>query len=127
MLQGNHYKVHLISVSYERILDLLDLIFFYKKTDPKTNKWGKKYEKFSKMTGFDLITEAEHEKMIVFRDDIRRAEVHGFSSVVRQLDKDKWNHFQEEEKIINNIILRIADKYGTLRNAREIETILETE
>jgi hypothetical protein len=110
MLQGNHYRVYLITITYERILDLLELVSCNKLSDPKTNKWGKKHEKLRGVAGFDLVTEAEHKKMIGFRDRVRRAEIHGFSSVIRQLDADKWDHFQEEEELVRGLLLRIADK-----------------
>lgn len=112
MLQGNHYKVFLISVIYEKILDLLELINFDKISDQKNNKWGKKFKKLCQIENFSLITITEHEKMIVFRDKIRRAEIHGFSSVFRQLDAEKWDHFQDEENLLRNLLLRIADEYS---------------
>jgi len=111
-LQGNHYKVYLISIVYERILDFLELINFDKLSDAKKNKWGKKYAKLSKVSGFDLISEAEHEKMINFKERIRRAEIHGFSSIIRQLYAEKWDHLQEEEDLIKTLLRRIADKYN---------------
>jgi hypothetical protein len=112
VLQGNHYKVYLITITYERILDLLELVSYNKLSDPKTNKWGKKYARLSGIAGFDLISEAEHKKMIDFRDRVRRTEIHGFSSVIRQLDAERWDHFQEEENLVRGLLLRIADKYA---------------
>ena len=111
LLQGNHYAVFLISAIYERILDFLELIYYGNISDPKTNKWGKKYEKLSQVGHFKLISPDEHEKMIAFRDRIRRAEIHGFSSVFRQLKDDKWDHFQDEKNLIGALLLRISDEF----------------
>jgi len=111
ILQGNHYRVYLITATYERILDLLELVSYGKLSDPKTDKWGTKYAKLCAVSGFQLITEAEQDKMINFRNRVRRAEIHGFSSVIRQLDAEKWDHFQEEETLVRGLLLRIADKY----------------
>lgn len=111
LLQGNHYMVFLISITYERILDLLELVNFNKITDCKSDKWGKKYKKLSEIAGFDIISPAEHKKMIAFRDRIRRAEIHGFSSVFRQLKAEKWDHFQKEENLVKNLLIKISDVY----------------
>ena len=111
LLQGNHYMVFLISVTYERILDLLELVNFGKISDVKRDKWGKKYKKLSQIESFSIISPAEHEKMIAFRDRIRRAEIHGFSSVFRQLKAEKWDHFQEEENLVRDLLLKISDEY----------------
>lgn len=112
LLQGNHYRVYLVTIIYERILDLLELINFNKLSDCKRNKWGKKYTNLCKINGFDLISENEHKMMIDFKERIRRAEIHGFSSVIRQLNADRWDHFQKEEELIKTLLMRIADKYN---------------
>ena len=103
--------VFLISATYERILDLLELVNFDMISDSKSDKWGKKYKKLSQVEKFSLISSAEHEKMIAFRDRIRRAEIHGFSSVFRQLTEEKWNHFQEEQNLMKDLLLRISDEF----------------
>jgi len=111
LLQGNHYMVFLISVTYERILDLLELVNLDEISDVKRDKWGKKYRKLSQIKSFGIISPAEHKKMTAFRDRIRRAEIHGFSSVFRQLEAEKWDHFQEEEKLVRDLLLKISDEY----------------
>ena len=55
LLQGNHYKVYLISSLYEKLLDLFELIFFGKMSDTKKNKWGTLYKKLSEKSNFDFI------------------------------------------------------------------------
>jgi hypothetical protein len=112
MLQGNHYMVYLVTIVYERILDFLELIHVNELSDPKRDKWGKKYTTLRGVGGFDLISKAEHDKMISFRKHIRRSEIHGFSSVIRQLNAEKWDRFQEEENLVRDLLLRIADKYN---------------
>lgn len=111
IMQGNHYSVYLISVVYERILDLLELVYFNSASDPKKNKWGKKYERLRNVEEFDLISKYQHEKMIEFRNRVRRAEIHGLSSVFGQLRADKWDHFQDEENIVRDILIKVSEKY----------------
>jgi len=114
LLQGNHYKVYIISVTYERILDFLELVNFDRLCDYKKDKWGKKYERLSQIELFNVITPKQNEKMISFRNRIRRAEVHGFSSVFRQLNSEKWDHFQEEENLVRELLLNISSVYNEL-------------
>ncbi len=112
LLQHNHYKVYLISSLYEKLLDLFELIYFGKMTDPAKNKWGRLFEKLSNKPEFDFIDTDENHTMCIFRDKVRRGEIHGFSSVFRQLFKDHWDHFQVEEKIIKKIIERLYSKFA---------------
>ncbi len=111
LLQGNHYMVFLISVTYERIWDLLELVNFDKITVDMRNKWVKLYKRLSKIEGFSIISRTQHAKMIAFRNRIRHVEIHDISSVFRQLKAEKWDHFQEEENLVRDILIKISDEY----------------
>jgi hypothetical protein len=110
-LQGNHYRVFLISITYERIMDFLELVHFGRALDAKRDRWGKQYARLSRVRGFNMVSPSEHAAMITFRNRVRRAEVHGLSNVFRQLDDTKWDHFQDEERLIEAVLLRISDEY----------------
>ena len=86
------------------------MIYYDSISDPRNDEWGKKYEKLSQVEKFNIISPAEHEKMIAFRDRIRRAEIHGFSSVFRQLKDQKWDDFHEEENL-RDLLLRLSDEF----------------
>lgn len=111
ILQGNHYRVYIISVTYERILDLLELVEFDNITDPKNDKWGKKFNKLCQQGKHKIISPEEHEKMIAFKNSIRTSEIHKLSNVFRQLAKEKWDHFHEEQTLIQTLLLRISDEF----------------
>jgi hypothetical protein len=114
LIQRNHYKVYLISSLYEKILDFLDLLYYGKISDPKNDKWGTLYNKLSKKDDFTFIQPKDNKAMLLFREKVRRGEIHGFSSVFRQLYKNEWNHFQNEEDILKTIIKNIFTKFNTL-------------
>lgn len=110
-LQLTHYKVYLITTIYEKLVDLFEIIFLNKLTDHKKDKIGKKLSELWKLNPFDFVTNEEHEILTKFRDTARRGEIHGTSSVFRQLFKDEWNHFNNEENTIKEIIKRFYEKY----------------
>ena len=103
LLQGNHYKVYLISSLYEKLLDFFELLYFNKMSDPKKNKWGMIFNKLSTQVGFDFIESSDNDDMLLFREKVRRGEMHGYSTVFRQLYKNQWNGFGKEENILKKI------------------------
>lgn len=111
-LQLTHYKVYLISTLYEKTVDLFEIIFTGQLTDNKNDKIGKKLTKLWQLDNFDLVNQEEHQTLTKFRDTARRGEIHGTSSVLRQLFKDEWNHFSTEETAIKEIMKRFYIKYN---------------
>ena len=111
-LQLTHYKVYLITTIYEKLVDLFEIVSYKKLTDHRKDKIGKKLTELWKLETFDFVTKEEHEILTKFRDTARRGEIHGTSSVFRQLFKDEWNHFSKEENAIKEIIKRFYDKYN---------------
>ena len=111
-LQMTHYKVYLISTLYEKLIDLFEIVFFQKETDHKRNKIGKKLEILWTDSSFDIVTKDENDILTKFRDKTRRGEVHGTSSIIRQLFKNEWNHLATEENAINSIVEKFYTKYN---------------
>lgn len=109
LLQLNHYKVYLISTLYEKLLDLFDLVFFKVEENFARGKWEKKFKKLSTLDSFSFISSEEQDFMLRFKAKVRTAEIHGFSSVFRQLYKNEWVHFSQEETIVKTITQRIYE------------------
>lgn len=106
LLQVNHYRVYLISILNEMIFDFFQLCFTCKSKDYKRNKLTKIYDSLKgKIDKF--ITLTEFIKINNFKETYRTAEFHKFSKVRGFISKSHWNHFQEEEKIIDKIIERL--------------------
>ena len=110
-LQLTHYKVYLITTLFEKLVDLFEILFLGKLTDYRKDKIGKKLTELWALDNFSFVTKEEHETLTKFRDSARRGEIHGTSSVLRQLFKDEWNHFSNEENAIREIIKRFYENY----------------
>lgn len=109
LLQVNHYRVYLISILNEMIFDLFQLCYMNKSKDYKRDKLTKIYnslkgkiDKFISLDEFEIICK--------FKDTFRTAEFHKFSKVRGFISKLQWDHFQEEEKIIDKIIERLSSE-----------------
>mgnify|MGYP001300193702 CR=1 FL=1 len=108
LLRGNHYRVYLISVLIEEILDLLEIILYDECTESesrKDDKWGRLLKKIKKKFA---LTENEEKLLIDFKN-YRTAELHKSSAVRSFLSKEKWNHFQKEEELLTDILKRIVN------------------
>jgi hypothetical protein len=112
-LQLTHYKVYLISSLYEKLVDVFEIIYLGSFSNAKKNKIGKKLEKLWQLEEFDLVTKDENDVLTNFRDTTRRGEIHGTSSVLRQLLKDEWNHLSIEEGTMRKIIERFYTKFNS--------------
>ena len=111
-LQMTHYKVYLLTTIYEKLVDLFEIVFFNKLTDHRKDKIGKKLDKLWTLEKFEMVKKEEHETLTKFRDTVRRGEIHGTSSIFRQLFKDEWNHFSEEENTLKEIVKRFYEMYN---------------
>jgi hypothetical protein len=111
-LQSTHYKVYIISSIYEKLIDLCELIYLKKITDTKTDKIGKKLKILWEIPEFDIVDKKENELLTEFRQGIRRGEIHGISSVMRQLFQNELNNLDTEKEIVNNIIKRLSQKFN---------------
>ena len=114
LLRENHYKVCLISLLTEQMLDLLELILTSKASDPKNNKWGKRISLIKTRTGDAILTEAEGKKLLSFRDRYRTAEFHKNSTVRAFTSKKQWNHFQTEVDVLKRVLARIHSYFCNL-------------
>lgn len=104
LLRENHYRVYLISILIEQILDLLQIIYFDELEDFRKNKWNNLVKKISPKFNF---TSSEKQMIVDFKSFYRTAEFHKNSKVRGFLSKNKWDHFQKEEEIIEKLLYRI--------------------
>lgn len=112
-LQEIHYRVYLISSIYERILDLLELVYFNQIKDQRKDKWGYKFKKLSSHKDFAIINSEHNDLLIAFRDQYRRGELHSVSSVLRRLyDNKGWYNFTNETTTIKSILSNIIDQFS---------------
>lgn len=104
LLRENHYKVYLISVIIENILDLLQLVFDKQIKDYKKSKWEKVLMSVLEKGYLSSINEENVKALLEFKERYRTAELHKYSSVRAYTAKKKWNHFELESKIVREII-----------------------
>lgn len=111
LLRGNQYKVFLISIVTEQLLDLLEVVLDGKSTDPKKGKWKRRIELIEAKTTETVITKDEAALLLAFKEQYRTAEFHKFSTVRGFLSKDRWNHFEAEKNALAKIMERLYAKY----------------
>ena len=104
LLRENHYKVYLISVVIENLLDLFQLIFSGSIIDYKKKKWEKILLYVKDLGVIDSLNDGSIKILLDFKDKYRTAELHKFSAVRAFTAKEKWDHFQVESEILQNII-----------------------
>jgi len=104
MLRENHYKVYLLSVIIENILDFFWMVFQKRIANFKRAKWDKILEATMKMNVIAAINEENVRILLAFRDKYRTAELHKFSAVRAFTAKNQWNHFQDEENLVRDIL-----------------------
>lgn len=110
-LRGIHYRVYLISVIIEQILDLTWIISKGEVCNSKKDKWGKIIFQIQSDTENPIITEMDKNLIINFKTCYRTAEMHKFSTVRAMTGKESWNHLQQEANMITEILKRIYIKY----------------
>jgi len=103
LLRENHYRIYLVSVLIEKLLDLLQIIFFDELDDPKKDKWGKLANKLCKIS---ILNKSEVDTITNFKNN-RTSELHEFSATIGFLSKSNWNHFQKEESMLTSVLHRI--------------------
>ena len=109
LLRGNHYRVYLISVLVENLLDLMQLVFLNEIHDHKKGKWEKIILEVKGRTGQEIVTDANEILLREFREQYRTAELHKFSAVRAFTARGEWNHFQREENAIREIITNLSN------------------
>ena len=113
LLRGNHYKVFLISVLTENLLDFLHLTLFHKIKDYNKNKWGKIIDRIQNETNQEIISTQDKCILLNFRDKYRTGELHKFSPVRGFTSKKEWNHFEEEMKVLGTLFSNICKFYAS--------------
>lgn len=115
MLRQNHYKVYLISVTIENILDFFEMIFKKRICNYKRGKWQKVLESTMILNLIPTINEENMRTLIAFKEKYRTAEMHKFSAVRAFTAKNEWNHFQVEENLIRAILADITSYFSKQR------------
>lgn len=108
LLRINHHRVYLLSVLTESLLDLLQLIIIGKIKDYKKNKWSSIYKSLLPKVQ-TILPESEFGKLMNFKDVYRTGELHKFSPVRQFLSKEKWDHFQAEQEILESALQKLPD------------------
>ncbi len=114
MLREDHYKVFLLSVIFENILDLFFMVFKKQIANFKRSKWRKILEITMEMNVMPSFNEENKQVLLNFNEKYRAAELHKFSSVRAFTAKNQWNHFQTEATLARNILLEMTS-YFTLK------------
>ncbi len=108
LLRENHYKVYLISIMVENILDFFVIVFRNRIADYKRGKWKKILDDMLKRGVIPSVNDENVATLLAFKKKYRTAELHKFSAVRAFTAKEKWDHFQTETNIVRNIILDLT-------------------
>ncbi len=111
LLRGTHYRVYLISVLIDKILDLLWFVIEGKTASFKKGKWRRIIKRVQTATGQSVITDADATLLQNFKEHFRTAEMHKFSMVRAMTGKDNWDHLQEEELVTTRLLAKIHDYF----------------
>jgi len=115
MLRQNHYKVYLLSVIIESILDFFEMVVQKRVAPYKRGKWRKILEATMKSNIMPAINEENVGILLAFHDKYRTAELHRFSAVRRFTAQNQWNHFQVEENLVRDILGCMISYFTSLR------------
>ncbi len=107
LLREIHYRVYLLSVLVEQILDLLWLSLEDKPYNHKKGKWNKILERVQKATGEAVITQGDASLLLKFKERYRTAEMHKNSMVRAFTGRPQWNHLQDEERAITRVLQQL--------------------
>jgi hypothetical protein len=116
MLRGNHYKVYLLSVIIENMLDFFEMVFQKRIANYKKNKWEKILEATMQLNVISTINEDNVRTLLTFKEKYRTAELHKFSAVRAFTAKNEWNHFQAEENLVRAILEDITSYFSDQSN-----------
>ena len=107
LLRAVHYRVYLLSVLVEQLLDLVWLILDGNAANYKKGKWDKIIQRIQAETGQSLVTDVDAQLLRSFKEQYRTAELHKFSMVRALTGKDEWTHLHEEEQAVQRFMERI--------------------
>ena len=112
LLRQIHYRVYLLSVLGEQVLDLLFALQTGDFANFKKNKWPSIIQRVQTATGNEIITENDSALLLQFKATYRTAELHKFSMVRAFTSKTEWSHLQPEEDAIKRILDRAHSYYA---------------
>ncbi len=104
LLRADHYKVYLITIVIENILDFFELVFNKRVVSYRKNKWKRILEELLGPGKIGAINAKNIATLLNFEKKYRTAELHKYSAVRAFTSKDKWDHFDDEEQIIRDMI-----------------------
>jgi hypothetical protein len=107
LLRATHYRVYLLSVLIEQVLDLLWLLEERKPFNQKRGKWLKILERVRATTGDAVVTQPDASRLQGFKAQYRTAELHKFSMIRALTGKQQWTHLQEEEQAVARVLQRL--------------------
>jgi hypothetical protein len=111
VLRATHYRVYLLSVLIEQILDLLSLLMDGKLSSHKKGKWNKIIERVHESTGNVVLTHDDASLLLAFKEQYRTAEIHHFSQIRALTGKSQWTHLHDEEQAVMRLIKRLFAYY----------------
>jgi len=115
LLRENHYKVYLLSVIIENILDFLHITFKHEIANYRRAKWEKILKEIKEENVIKSINEENIKKLIAFNEKYRTAELHKYSAVRAFTSRKQWNHFQDETHIVRDIIADMSEYFTQRR------------
>lgn len=111
VLRGIHYRVYLLSVLFEQILDFLNLVIEGHVSKHQKGKWKKVVTLVQAKTGQSIISDADAVLIDTFKSYARTAELHKYSMVRALTGKDKWTHLHDEEQAAIRILANVYFHY----------------
>src|SRR5205814_3853938 len=112
LLRATHYRVYLLSVLIEQVLDLLWLIIERKPSNYKKGKWDRIIARVQAESGQAIITDADAAMLREFKEQYRTAELHKFSMIRGLTGKPKWTHLQDEEQAVMRVLQQLNEYFA---------------
>jgi hypothetical protein len=97
LLREDHYRVYLVAALTEALLDFMYMLLKGSQKDFKKNKWQSIIDALKPEIDGLLSPDAQ-QRLLAFKDKYRTAELHKGSCVRGFINKAQWNHFQQEER-----------------------------
>ncbi|MDD5223145.1 MAG: hypothetical protein PHE84_04070 [bacterium] len=111
LLREIHYRVYLLSVLIEQVLDLLWLVMERKPSNHKRGKWKKIIERVQLETGQAILIDGDAELLLKFNEQFRTSELHKFSMIRAFTGKPQWTHLQDEEQAAGRVLQRLFEYF----------------
>jgi hypothetical protein len=107
LLRAIHYRVYLLTVLIEQVLNLLWLMAHGEMATFRKNKWAKIIQSVHLRTAQAIVTDTDAALLLSFNERYRTAELHKYSAVRGLTGKGEWTHLQEEEQAVIRLLSNI--------------------